>query len=71
VLAILRSPAARCNPHTTASLRRRLDVEAEERQQAQVKLTAVLTDQRTKIEPLLDSIPPAAPRRSWWRWGRQ
>lgn len=40
---------------TIEDLRRRLDREAEERRQAQEKLTAVLTDQRPK-------------RRWWWPW---
>jgi excisionase family DNA binding protein len=42
-------------------LRRRLDVEGEERR----RLTALLTDQRT--QPAAE--PPAA-RRSWWRRGK-
>ncbi|MGE5713035.1 MAG: hypothetical protein ACM32F_04100 [Betaproteobacteria bacterium] len=38
-------------------LRGRLDSEAEERRQAQARLTALLTDQRP------------ARRRKWWLWG--
>lgn len=40
---------------TVADLRQRLDSEGEERRQAQARLTALLTDQRTL-------------RRRWWFW---
>jgi len=46
--------AQRRSDEVIADLRRRLDAEAEERR----RLTAILADQR------------AAPRRSWWRFGR-
>ena len=43
-------------------LRQRLDTEGEERRKVQAQLTALLTDQRPKLdEPT---------RRSWWRFGK-
>jgi len=39
-------------------LRRRLDREGEERRQAQVRLTALLTDQRPKMPPDVIAVPP-------------
>lgn len=69
---------------TIADLRRRLDQEAEERRQAQTRLTALLTDQRARaaepaavlpdpLSPLPKLPEPEAavsppPRRRWWRW---
>jgi hypothetical protein len=43
---------------TVADLRHRLDQEGEERRKAQTQLTALLTDQRQKPEPM-------PPRREW------
>jgi hypothetical protein len=55
-------------------LRERLDREGEERRQAHIQLTALLTDQRTQAEKdataaALASVPPVAPKTSgagWW-----
>jgi hypothetical protein len=46
---------------TVDDLRRRLDIEAEERR----RLTAVLSDMRAATPP------PAAAARRWWPWGRR
>ena len=43
-------------------LRQRLDTEGEERRKVQAQLTALLTDQRPKLEE--------PTRRSWWRFGK-
>ena len=69
---------------TIADLRRRLDQEAEERRQAQTRLTALLTDQCARAaEPATVPPDPLSPlpklpepeaaespslRRRWWRW---
>jgi hypothetical protein len=52
---------------TIDDLRRRLDVEGEERR----KLTAILTDQRAQaiITPPPAVDPPAPAKRGWWRIG--
>jgi hypothetical protein len=62
-----------------ADLRHRLDAADADRRQAHEQLGAALaqiralTDQRsTAPAPAVASQPaPPAPRRSWWRWGRQ
>jgi hypothetical protein len=54
---------------TIADLRCRLDEEAAERRQAQARLTALLTDQRS---PTTDAAlePASLPRRRWWHFGK-
>jgi hypothetical protein len=56
----------RCSQETIDDLRRRLDLEGEERRRTQAQLTALLKDQRPRHEFVVDPLP----RRSWWRFGR-